>query len=143
VSLLLILVVRPQKAEAAIAITATELELLACLGAEPTLAEPDKPWCYTDSMYEVTLDDLRVTLTIHPSYHDVEFVAARAGQPLYELKAIGVQDVRVLDFPGCDVFEIWLSKQEWLRVQLRPRFSIKHGFEKLPPWTGVADIPPG
>ena len=67
-------------------------------------------------------------------------MAVREGCPLYELKAIGVEDVRVLDFPGCDVFEIWLSKTECLQIQLQPRFGIMHGFEKLPPWTGVADI---
>ena len=73
-------------------------------------------------------------------YVDVEFIAARKDWSIYELKAIGAEDVRVLDFPGCDVFEIWLSKKEWLRIQLRPRFCIKHGFERLPPWTGVAEI---
>lgn len=81
-----------------------------------------------------------MTFKIHPSYKDIEFSAIRDDRPLYELKAIGVEDVRMLDFPGCDVFEIWLSKKEWLRIQLRPRFGIVHGFEKLPPWTGVADI---
>ena len=81
-----------------------------------------------------------MTFKVHPSYVDVEFIAIRDDRPIYELKAIGAADVRVLDFPGCDVFEIWLSKKQWLRIELRPRFGIKHGFENLPPWTGVADL---
>ncbi len=30
-------------------ITATELQLLACFGAEPQLREPTDPWCYNDA----------------------------------------------------------------------------------------------
>lgn len=93
-----------------------------------------------DSTYRTEAAGFNVTFKVHPSYKDIEFVAVRDDRPLYELKAIGVEDVCVLDFPGCDVFEIWLSKKEWLRIQLRPRFGIGHGFEKLPPWTGVADV---
>jgi hypothetical protein len=102
-------------------------------------AEPDKPWWYTDSTYKTQADGLKVTFTVQPSHHDIEFIAIRDNRPLYELKAIGVEDVRVLDSPGCDVFEIWLSKKEWLRIQLRPRFGITHGFEKRPSWTGAPD----
>jgi hypothetical protein len=132
--------VRRHRTRCNIAITATELELLECFGAEPSLSEADKPWCYCDATYQTVANGLGVTFKVHPSYADVEFIAVRDDHPIYELKAIGAADVRVLDFPGCDVFEIWLSKKEWLRIQLRPRFGIKHGFEHLPPWTGVADV---
>jgi hypothetical protein len=110
-------------------ITATELELLACLGAEPTLSERGKPWCYVDSTYRIEVDGLKLMFKVHPAYHDVELVATLDDRPLYELKAIGIEDLRVRDFPGCDVFEIRLSGKEWLRIQLRPRFGIVHGFE--------------
>jgi hypothetical protein len=121
------------------AITATELDLLACFGAEPAPSEADKPWCYVDSTYTTEADGLKVSFKVHPSYKDVELVAAHDDRPLYELKAVGVEDVRVLDFPGCDVFEIRLSKREWLRIRLRPGFGIVHSFERLPPWSGVAE----
>jgi hypothetical protein len=121
-------------------ITATELELLACFGAEPTFSEADKPWCYVDSTYVTELDGFNVNFKVHPSLKDVEFIAAHNGWRIYELKAIGVEDVRVLDVSGCDVFEVWLSKSEYLRIQVRPRFGIVHGFERLPGLTGVADL---
>ena len=104
------------------------------------LAEPNVSWYYTDSTYETITDGLNVTFTVHPSHRDIVLNVVRADRPFYELKAIGVEDVRVLDFPGCDVFEISLSKKEGLRIQLRPYFRITHGFEQLPPWTGVADV---
>src|SRR6266566_6408929 len=119
------------------AITATELELLECFGAEPVLAEPEIPWCYTDATYTFEVDGLPVSFTVNPSYRDIRLVVSRKSRPFYELKAIGVDDVRILDFPGCDVFEIWLSAKEWLRIQIRPAFNMIHGFEKLPSWTGV------
>jgi hypothetical protein len=123
-----------------IAITATELELLACFAVEPTLSEPDKPWWYVDATYRVELEELLVTFKVHPSYKDVELLVVRNDRPVYDLTAIGVEDVRVSNIPGCDTFEIWITTKQLLRIQLRPRLGIVHRFEDLPPWTGVADL---
>jgi hypothetical protein len=110
-------------------ITAKEWELLACFGVEPELAEPEIPWCYNDSVYAVELDGLLISCAIHPSYRDVRLIVRRGTQRLYELNAVGVADVRVLDEPGKDILEIRLSDQEWLRLQLRPTFEITEGYE--------------
>jgi hypothetical protein len=121
------------------AITATELDLLTCFAVEPALEEPAKPWHDTRVTYTIEVAALSVTFAVHPSYRDIESTICRAGWPLYEVKAIGTADVRVLGFPGCDVFEIHLTWREWLRVQLRPRFRRTHEYERPRAWRGVAD----
>jgi hypothetical protein len=110
-------------------ITATELDLLACFGVEPKLLDPDEPWCYNDAAYLVQVDGLSVSFAVRPAYRDVRLIVHRGAQRLYELNAVEVADVRVLDEPGRDLVEIQLSDRAWLRVQLRPAFEITQGFE--------------
>ena|ERR1700748_2559197 len=105
-------------------ITAKELEFLACFGVEPRLLSPDEPWYYNDAAYIVEIDGLTVSFAIQPSYRDVRLLVRRNDQRLYELNALNVGDVRVIDEPGRDAIEIWLSNREWMVVQLRPSFEI-------------------
>jgi hypothetical protein len=112
-------------------ITAREWELLGCFGVEPQLLDPDVPWCYNDATYTVEVDGFSVSFAVQPSYLDVRLIVRRDGRRLYELNAVGVADVRVLEEPGRDVVEVRLSEREWLRVQLRPRLEMTQGFDPL------------
>jgi hypothetical protein len=110
-------------------ITAQEWELLGCFGVEPQLLEPGVPWCYNDAVYAVEVDGLSVSFAVQPSYRDVRLIVRKAGQRLYELNAVGVADVQILDEPGRDIVEVRLSELEWLRVQVSPTFEITQGFD--------------
>jgi hypothetical protein len=110
-------------------ITATELELLGCFGVEPEMADPGIPWCYNDSVYSVEVDGLSVSCAIQPAYRDVRLIVCRGSQRLFELNAITVADIRVLDEPGRDLLEVRLSDREWLRVQVRPTFEIAQEYK--------------
>jgi len=112
-------------------ITAKEWELLACFGVEPKLLEPDVPWCYNDALYQVDLNGLSVSFAVQPSYRDVRLIVRHCGQRLYELNAVGVNDVRIMDEPGRDMVEVRLTEREWLRVQMRPTFEITQGFDRI------------
>ncbi len=81
-------------------ITATELQLLECFGVEPQLLDPRDPWCYNDAAYLVELDGLSISFAIAPAYRDVRLMVRRCDQRIYELNAMSVTDVRVLDEPG-------------------------------------------
>ena len=89
------------------------------------------PWCYNDALYVVEVDGLAVSFAVHPSYRDVRLIVNRSGQRLYELNAVGITDVRVLDERGYDILAVRLSDREWLRIQLRPRFEITQGFDRI------------
>jgi hypothetical protein len=111
-------------------ITATELGLLECFGVEPKLLDPGVPWCYNDAAYLVEVDGLSVSFAVAPYYRDVRLIVRRGEQRLYELNAVGVEDVRVIDEPGRDIIEILVTEQEWLRVQLRPVFEITQEYKQ-------------
>ena len=110
-------------------ITATELELLACFGVEPRLLEPDVPWCYNDAVHAVEVDGLSVSFAVQPAYRDVRLIVRRAEQRLFELNAVGVTDVRVIDECGVHAVEVRLLTEAWVRVQLRPKFELTQGFK--------------
>ena len=109
--------------------TATELQLLECFGVEPRLLDPNDPWSYNDALYVVEIDGLSISFAVQPSYRDVRFIVCRGEKRLYELNAVGVADVRVIEETGVDTFEVLLTAGSWMRVQLRPAFEITQGFE--------------
>jgi hypothetical protein len=110
-------------------VTATELELLACFGVEPQLLDTDVPWCYNDAVYAVEVDGLSVSFAVHPAYRDVRLIVRRGEQRLFELNAVGVVDVRVIEEYGLDAVEVFLSSESWVRLQLRPVVEVTQGFE--------------
>jgi hypothetical protein len=112
-------------------VTATELQLLACFGVEPQLLDASVPWCYNDAAYSIELDGFSVTFAIQPSYRAVRLIVARGQQRLYELNAVGVADVRVIDEPNVDAVEVLLTESSWLLIRFRPVFEITQGFERL------------
>ena len=110
-------------------ITATELEFLGCLGADPALTDDDVPWCYNTATYTTDLGGVTVTLVLQPSYRQLQLVARQGDRTLYELNAADVVDVLVLDEPGIDALDIQLSDRDWLRVTLRPAFGVSQRYE--------------
>lgn len=109
-------------------ITATELEVLGCLGSEPELLDRGVTWRYNEATYRVEVDGLLVTLVLAPSYSDVRLTVHRGEQRLYELDARDVADVRVIDEPGRDALEVEISDELSLRMRLRPTFEITQGY---------------
>ena len=110
-------------------ITVTELQLLECFGVEPTLLDANCPWSYNDALYVVEVDGLSISFALQPSYRDVRIIVSRDGKRIFELNAVGVADVRVIEEKGVDAVEVQLTARSWLRVRLRPGFEITQGFE--------------
>ena len=108
--------------------TATELQLLACFGAEPRLLDPFAPWCYNDAAYLVEVDGYSVSFAVAPAYRDVRLIVTRDDRHVFELNSTGVSDVRVIDELGIDALELIIDDRSWLRLQLRPAFEIKMKF---------------
>src|ERR1051325_9995490 len=83
-------------------ITATELQMLECFGVEPRLLDPSDPWCYNDAAYLVEVEGLSISFAVQPAYRDVRIIVRRGEQRVYELNAVDVVDVLVLDELGRD-----------------------------------------
>jgi hypothetical protein len=110
-------------------VRATELEMLACFGVEPRLLDTRDPWCYNEATYTVEVDGLSVSFTVAPSYQDVRLIVQRGDEDVFELNAVGVVDVRVIDQPGVDAVEVVFTHKSCLKLQLRPTFEITQSFE--------------
>jgi hypothetical protein len=116
-------------------ITATELQLLECFGVEcfgvePKLLDPNDPWSYNDAIYAVQVEGLSISFAVQPSYRDVRLILFRGETRLFELNAMGVADVRVIEETGVDAVEVLMTARSWLRLQLRPVLEIAQGFEE-------------
>jgi hypothetical protein len=112
-------------------VTASELQLLECFGVEPELLDLiDIPWSYNEARYRVEIDGYFISLTLQPAGRVVRLLVSRGYQLHYELNALGVNDVKVLDEPGRDILEVELSECESLRLQIRPSVQITHRLER-------------
>jgi hypothetical protein len=111
--------------------TATELQLLECFGVEPDLLDLiNVPWCYNEARYQIEIDGYSISFTIQPAERDVKLVVQRSNQLHYELNAVAVIDVMVLDDPGRDILEIQIADGESLQLQIRPSVQITHHLER-------------
>jgi hypothetical protein len=105
-------------------ITAEEVDLLTFFEVEPTLLDPDNPWPYNDFVYRVTRPGFEVSFAVAPAYRDVRLILTRDGVVLYELNAMGVDDVRYLKDANGETLEIVLTSRDSLYLRLAPELSI-------------------
>jgi len=108
------------------AITASDLDLLSFFEVEPKPRDSDIPWPYNDFLYETTRGEFQISFAVAPAYRDVHFVLALNGRTLYELTAVGVDDVRYEKDGSGELLEVMVSSSESLTLRLRPEVSIDH-----------------
>jgi len=107
-------------------ITANDLDLLSFFEVEPTPRDADVPWPYNDFLYETSRGDHRISFAVAPAYKDVHCMLAVGGSTMYELTALGVDDVRYLKDTTGELLEIILSARETVTLRLRPFVRIDH-----------------
>ena len=107
-------------------ITAEELELLGFFGVEPKRLDPDVPWPYNHFVYEVQRGDMSLSVAVAPAYKDVRIVWKSGSQALYELNAVGVDDVKYHNDSGRETLEVAISSHDrvWLRID--PLICVMH-----------------
>jgi hypothetical protein len=107
-------------------ITATDLDLLTFFEVEPKPRDADVPWPYNDFLYETTRGEFQISCAIAPAYKDVRLILSLRGSTLYELNAVGVNDVRYEKDGSGELLEVIVSSRESLTLRLRPEVSIDH-----------------
>ncbi len=107
-------------------ITASDLDLLTFFEVEPKPRDADVPWPYNDFLYETTRGEFQISFAVAPAYKDVRFILSLNGRTLYELNAIGVNDVRYEKDSSGELLEVMVSSRESLTLRLRPEVSIDH-----------------
>jgi len=107
-------------------VSVDELELLTFFEVEPTKVDSDIPWIYNELAYEYSQDDYLLVFVIAPSYKDVRLIMKHSGLNLYELNALGVEDVKYHNDRGRETLEVVVNDQDRLWIRLKPELSIKH-----------------
>lgn len=103
-----------------------ELDLLNFFSTAPEQLDPDVPWTYNDSVYAIVDGHVQISFAIAPFVKDVRIILTSDGVPLYELNAVGIEDVKYHNDKGRESLEIMLTARDsvWLRV--KPHISIAH-----------------
>jgi hypothetical protein len=106
------------------ALSADEFGLLNFFGAVPVQRDEDVPWIDNDSAYEVTMGPRRVSFAVAPADHDVRIRLWVDGVRLYELSAMGVEDVKLHNDKGREWLEVIISRRQSIRLRIAPEISI-------------------
>ena len=106
-------------------ITTQELDLLTFFEVEPTRVNPDVPWPYSELLYTVKRGDFDISFAISPAYRDIHLVVKRGGDTLYELNALGIDDVRYRKDSSGETLELALTARDSLFLRLVPEVSLR------------------
>jgi hypothetical protein len=93
-------------------ISASELDLLTFFEVEPAFVDAKDPWPYTDALYEITRGELALSFAVAPAYKDVRIILRHGDQQVYELNAVGVNDVRYHNDSGRESLEIVFANDD-------------------------------
>lgn len=105
-------------------LTVTELQLLEFFGVEPKRRDEGVAWPYNDFLYRVEFDDLSMSCMIGPSYKDVRITVIHGESTIYELNAVGVDDIRLLLEKDRPLLEIVITDRDSILLALKPHFRI-------------------
>jgi hypothetical protein len=107
-------------------ISASDLDLLSFFEVEPKPRDDNVPWPYNDFLYETVRDEFHISCAVAPAYKDVRLILSVNGRVLYELNAVGVDDVRYQTDRIGEALEVLISSRERLTIRLRPAVTIDH-----------------
>ena len=104
--------------------SAEELDLLGFFGMEPKRMDVDVPWPYNDFLYEVQVGDLSLSFAIAPACKDVRIILKAGNRVVYELNAVGVDDVKYHNDNGRETLEVVISTRDRLWVRVTPTIQL-------------------
>jgi hypothetical protein len=96
-----------------------EYGLLNFFGTVPAQRDDNVP-----SAYEVTNGDAQVSFALTPAARDVRVLLRVSGIPMYELNAMGVEDVKLHNDKGCESLEAIVSERQSIWLRTSPAVSI-------------------
>jgi len=107
-------------------IKAEEIELLSFFEVEPKRLDKDVPWPYNDFLYEIQRGDLSLSFSVAPAYKDIRIILKKGEIQLYELNAVGVEDIRYHNDKGREAVEIVINKTDRLWLRVKPEIKFTH-----------------
>ena len=107
-------------------ITAAEWEVLGFFEVEPETLDKDEAWPYNDFLYEVERGDVQLSCAIAPAYRDVRIILRVLGGTVYELNAVGVDDIRYREESKSEFLDLILSPTETITLRVNPGVELQH-----------------
>jgi len=107
-------------------ITVDELELLGFFSVEPKRLDPDVPWPYNDFAYSVERGGLSLSFAVAPAYKDVRIIVSSGSETMYELNAVGVEDVKYHKDGVRETLEVVVTPRDRVWLRLWPHINIAH-----------------
>lgn len=104
----------------------SELELLSFFEVVPKLLDPENVWDYNDALYEVNQGELELSFSLAPSYKDVRLILKRGNDTLYELNAVGVEDIKYHNDSGRESLEVVFNSRDRFLLRLKPTIAFLH-----------------
>lgn len=82
------------------------------------------PWVYNDSAYEVKREHAHLSFALAPAYRDVRVLLRVNRIQVYELSAVGVEDVKLHEDKGHESLEIMISQRQSIWLRIAPAITI-------------------
>jgi hypothetical protein len=108
-----------------------EFDLLNFFATPPEQLDPDVPWPHNDSLYEAVDGHVQISFAIAPSVKDVRIILKSDGVTLYELNAMGIEDVNYHHDKGRESLEIILSERNSVWLRIKPQISITQTVDRV------------
>jgi hypothetical protein len=106
-------------------VTIQDWQALSFFAVDPVPADADVPWPYNDYLYEITRGNLSLSFSLAPAYKDVRCVLKNQGNKVYELNAVGVEDVKYSETKDAEMLEVIVSKRESILFRVNPTIVIE------------------
>ena len=107
-------------------ITAEKLDLLGFFGVEPKCLEPDAPWPHNEFAYHVQQGEISLSFAVAPAYKDVQIILRSGSVVLYDLNAVGVEDVKYHNENGRETLEVVITPEDRLWLRVIPNIYVSH-----------------
>lgn len=88
------------------------------------MLDPAAPWPYVSVSFDVERGPFRIACQLAPACNDITLVVHAAGELVYELSALVVEEVRIHSDPSHHTLEVVFSDNGRLFVRLDPALLI-------------------
>ena len=91
---------------------------------EPTLLENDIPWVYNQANYRRQINDHDLSFSIAPANKEVSIVLKFKDKTIYEFKALGIRDVKIISEKNNEILIVYIGEQESIILRIKPNIAI-------------------